>query len=91
MENLFEQIATAIRPLKKEQMFVGQKVYWITFETEIDYKRYRNCYKKVGSGEGADWILKSKYTEEGLLKTLQKTKGYIVEFGYELGNLKIGK
>lgn len=91
MENIFEQIATAIRPLRKEQMFVGSKVYTITFETEIDYKKYRNCYKKVGSGEGADWILKKGYSEEGLLKTLQKTKGYTVEFAYEFGGLKIGK
>ena len=77
--------------LKWEQMFVNSKVYTITFETEAHYKKYRNCYKKVGSGEGADWILKKGYSEEGLLKTLEKTPGYTVEFAYELGGLKTGK
>jgi hypothetical protein len=79
---------TAIANLKWEQMFVNSKVYTITFETEAHYQKYRRCYKKVGRGEGADWILKSGYSEEGLLKTLEKTPGYTVEFSYELGGLK---
>lgn len=77
--------------LKWEQMFVDTKVYTITFETEAHYQKYRRCYKKVGHGEGADWILKKGYSEEGLLKTLEKTAGYTVKYAYELGGLKIGK
>lgn len=77
--------------MKKGQMYVGTKVHTITFETEAHYQKYRRCYKKVGRGEGADWILKKGYSEEGLLKTLEKRPGYKVEFAYELGGLKIGK
>jgi len=72
-----------------EQFHIGIKVYTITFETELHYKQYRNCYKKTGSGEGAEWILKKGYTEEGLLKKLQNANGFEVEFAYELGNAKI--
>lgn len=75
---------------KKQQttaMF-GQKFYRITFDTIEDKIKYDNCYKKVGKGEGAEWVLKKGYTEEYLLELLKKTKGYTVEFLYELGKLK---
>ena len=87
MENTFEQID--VKPFKKENLIIDSMVYVIAFDTENDYKRYRNCYKKVGRGEGADWVLKKGYTEQGLLNTLKKTKGYAVNFAYELGNLKL--